>query len=140
MSEENVEVVRRVIDAFQAGFARGDPGAAFDLDLVPEDFEWILTEGPFEGRSVWRGREGWVEFVRTWNEQFDDLSFQVVRLIDAGKDRVVVLLHQSGTGKESGIPVGWDNGMVWELKDGRLIRATNYVSHADALEAAGLSE
>jgi ketosteroid isomerase-like protein len=30
--------------------------------------------------------------------------------------------------------------MVMELKDGRVIRATNYLSHASALEAAGLSE
>ena len=29
---------------------------------------------------------------------------------------------------------------VSELKDGRIVRATNYNSHAEALEAAGLSE
>jgi ketosteroid isomerase-like protein len=140
MSEENVEVVRRVIDAFRTGLERGDPGASFDLDVNADDFEWILAGYPFEGRSVWRGREGWVEFMRLWAEQFHDLSFQVVRLIDAGGDRVVVLVHQSGTGKESGIPIEWDNGVVYELKDGRIIRGTNYLSHAEALEAAGLRE
>jgi ketosteroid isomerase-like protein len=126
----------RLIEAAQ----RGRPGTGFDLDLVADDYEWILTEGSFEGRSLWRGREDWVEFMRLWTEQFDDYSFEIVRLIDAGDDRVVALLHQSGIGKESGVPVEWDNGMVMELKDGRVIRATNYLSHADALEAAGLRE
>jgi hypothetical protein len=55
MSEENVEIVRRVIDAFQVGFDRGDPAAAFDLDIVADNDKWILTEGSFEGRSVWCG-------------------------------------------------------------------------------------
>jgi ketosteroid isomerase-like protein len=91
-------------------------------------------------REVWTGREEFVEFVRTWTEEFDDWSFQTVRLIDADDDRVVGLLHQSATGKESGIPVDWEMGQVYELKEGRMVRVTNYLSHADALEAAGLSE
>jgi ketosteroid isomerase-like protein len=134
MSEENVEIVRRALEV-QFG-----SGAAFDLGLLADDFEWILVPEPFEGRSVWRGREEWGEFVRLWTQDFDDFSFQVVRVIDAGGDRVVALLHQSGIGKESGVPVEWDNGVVFELRDGRVIRATNYLSHAEALEAAGLRE
>jgi ketosteroid isomerase-like protein len=45
MSEENVEVVRRVFEAFNAGFERGDPGAVFDLETVADDLEWM----PFPG-------------------------------------------------------------------------------------------
>jgi ketosteroid isomerase-like protein len=140
MSQENVEIVRRLLGGFQARFERGHLGGGFDLGLVADDYEWVLAGEPFEGRSVWRGREGWVEFMRLWTEQFDDYSFQVVRVIDAGDDRVVALVRQSGTGKESGASVEWDNGVVIELKDGRLIRATNYLSHAEALEAVGLRE
>jgi hypothetical protein len=36
MSEENVEIVRRVIKAFETGLERGDPGAAWDTGLVAE--------------------------------------------------------------------------------------------------------
>jgi ketosteroid isomerase-like protein len=139
MSEENVDVVRRGFDELQSGVERGDPGAAFDLGIVADDFEWILA-GPFEGRSVWRGRQGWVEFMRAWTEQFDDFSLRVERLLEAGDDRVVALIRQSATGKESGVPVEWDTASISEVKDGRIIRATNYNSHAEALEAAGLSE
>jgi len=140
MSEENVEVVRRLLGGFQARFEHGNYGRGFELGLVADDYEWVLEGESFEGRSVWRGREEWVEFMRLWTEQFDDFSFRVERLIDAGGDRVVALVHQSGTGKESGVPVEWDNGLLFELRDGRPVRATNYTSHAEALEAAGHGE
>src|SRR5215207_5358024 len=104
MSEENVEIVRRAWEEFQAGMERGDPGAIFDSGGVAEDFEWILASNQLDGQSVWRGREGLVEFVRTWTAEFDDWSIRLERLIDAGKDRVVVLTVQTATGKGSGVP------------------------------------
>jgi ketosteroid isomerase-like protein len=140
MSEENVEIVRRIWEAFQAGMERGDPGAIFDSGLVAEDFEWILASNQLDGQSLWRGRAGFAEFVRTWTAEFDDWSVRLERLIDAGKDRVVVLTVQTATGKGSGVPVDLHVGQVVELEDGRQVRVTNYPSHADALEAAGLRE
>ncbi len=139
MSEENVEVVRRQIEGFQAGMERGDPGAVFDARTVAADAEWIVREG-MDGRTVWVGREEFVQFIRTWTEEFEGWSIQVEQLIDAGDDRVVALTRQSGTGKGSGVPVELDLGLIYELKDGRVIRITNYLTHAEALEAAGLSE
>jgi ketosteroid isomerase-like protein len=139
MSEENVEFVRRAIEIFRAALERRNVGASFDPSITAVDFEWVLPQG-FEGRTLWTGREGMFEFLDMWTEQFDDWSFEVERLIDAGNDRVVVLLHQSGTGKGSGVPVEWDSGLVYELRDGRVVRATNYTTRDEALEAAGLSE
>jgi ketosteroid isomerase-like protein len=78
--------------------------------------------------------------MRAWTEQFEGWSIQVERLIDAGEDRVVALTRQTAIGKGSGVPVEWDDATVSELKDGRIVRATNYNNHAEALEAAGLSE
>jgi ketosteroid isomerase-like protein len=139
VSQENVEIVRRVFEEFQAGMERGDPGAFFDSETTSDDYEWI-TDVPIEGRSVWRGREGFVEFMRAWTEDFEDWSFRVERWVDAGDDRVVALTHQSGTGKGSGVPVEFEGRQVYELADGRIARVRNYLSQAGALEAAGLSE
>jgi ketosteroid isomerase-like protein len=139
MSEENVEMLRRLFEEFQAGFERGDPGAWLDSEAIADDFEWIVTT-PLDGRSVWRGREGFVEFMRTWTEQFENWSIRVERFIDAGEGRVVGLTHQSATGKGSGVPVELKLGWVWELEDGRVTRVRNYLTHAEALEAAGLRE
>ena len=139
MSQENVEMVRQAVEEFQAGLERGDPGAFFDSPAVADDYEWIFETAALEGRSVWRGREGFLEFMRTWTEEFQDWSIRF-ELIDAGDDRVVGLTHQSATGKGSGVPVEMNVGQVYELEDGRLVRVRNYLSHEDALEAAGLEE
>jgi ketosteroid isomerase-like protein len=139
MSEENVEIVRQAFEEFQTGMEQGDPGAGFDSDAVADDYEWI-TINPFEGRTVWRGRQEFVEFLRTFTAEFEDWSVRAERWIAAGEDRVVGLMHQSATGKGSGAPVEWQFGQVWELKDGRVIRTRNYDSPAEALEAAGLRE
>jgi ketosteroid isomerase-like protein len=140
MSKENVEIVRSAYEGFLAGMEHGDPGGAFDAGVFAEDFEWIPDpEFTVEG-EVFVGREGFIAFVRMWTEQFEDWSFEVERVIDAGDDRVVALTHQSGTGAESGVPVELDLGQVWELRGGRLARTRNYLTHAKALEAVGLSE
>ncbi len=49
-------------------------------------------------------------------------------------------MHQTAIGKESGVRVDQKNGVVYELSEGRIVRASNYLAHAEALEAAGLSE
>ena len=139
MSQENVEIAQRLWEKFQAGLERGDPGAWFDPEAVADDFEWIVST-PLNGRSVWPGREGFVEFIRTWTEQFEDWSIWVERWIDAGEDRVVALTRQTATGKGSRVPVELSLGQVWEFEAGRLARAWAYLDHKDALEAAGLRE
>ena len=117
----------------------GDPGGFFDSEAIADDYEWILV-APFEGGPVWRGREGFVEWLLTWTGEFEDWSIQVEQWIDAGDDLVVALTRQSATGRHSGVPVELLVGQVFELEDGRLVRVTNYATHAEALEAAGLRE
>ena len=138
MSQANVEIVRRSFEAFRAGLERGDPEIGLDPEAVANDFEWVAAE-PLDGRSVWYGLAGFVEFTRNWTEEFEDWSIRVERLIDAGDDRVVALTHQWATGKGSGVPVELDLGQVWELEAGHVARVTSYLTHAEALEAAGLS-
>src|SRR5215218_8757961 len=134
MSRENVEVARALFHEFQAGMARDDPGAWFDSEAVADDYEWIVPT-PLDGRTVWRGREGFVEFIRTWTEQFQDWSIRVERWIDAGENRVVALTSQWATGRESGVPVELNLGQVWEFDAGRVARIRAYLTHAEALEA-----
>jgi ketosteroid isomerase-like protein len=139
MSKENVEIVERLFKGFRAAMKRGDPATGLDPGSFAEDFEWIVPT-PLDGRSVWHGREGFIDFTRLWTEQFEHWSVWIERVIDAGEDRVVVLTRQSATGKESGVPVELSLGQVWELETGRVTRIRNYFGQAEALEAAGLSE
>jgi ketosteroid isomerase-like protein len=60
-------------------------------------------------------------------------------MIDAG-DTVVVLMHQRGRGKGSGIEVEGRHGQTWTLKDGKIVRHAQYRDLDQALEATGLRE
>ena len=142
MSEENVEVVRQIFETFHAGVERGDLGAFYELESIPDDYEVVLPEGraPIFVNPVLRTREDWLEFFRNWTEDFEDWSQRVERLIDVGDDRVVALTRQSAVGKGSGAPVDLELGQVFEFEQGRLIRCRFYLGYAEALEAAGLRE
>jgi ketosteroid isomerase-like protein len=139
MSQENVEIVRQGIVAFQSGLARGDPGVIFDSGIVAPDAEWIPAPNTAGLRPVYRGREGFVEFMRTWTEDFE-WSIDLERVIDAGDDRVVAMFHQQATGKGSGATVELHMALLYELENGRVIRMRNFLDPAEALKAAGLRE
>lgn len=139
MTQENVEIVRRAYEAFKDGLKRGDPGAPFDAGFNAPDAEWHTPEG-FPGPPVFRGREGFLEFLRIWTEDFDDWSIELGQLIDAGNDRVVAEFHHRAIGKSSRVPVEFHQGFVYELRDGQIIRMKNYLTWEEALEAVGLSE
>ncbi len=139
MSEDNVEVVRRGLEGFNAGLERGDAaGGAFGSGAFAADLEWVPIG--FPGPATYRGREGFAEFMRPWTEDFDDFTLSLERLIDVGDDRVVGLFHQTAIGKASGVRVELHQGVVYELERGRVIRCHSYPDHAGALEAAGLGE
>jgi ketosteroid isomerase-like protein len=139
MAEVNVEIVRRGFEALQAGLAHGDPGAAFDSGVYAADLEWILPPGGAGFRDVYVGREGFIEFMKTWTEDFD-WSIELERLVDAGDDRVVGVFRQRATGRGSGVPVELYMGVVYELEHGRVVRIRNYLNPAKAFEAAGLDK
>jgi ketosteroid isomerase-like protein len=139
MSQENVEIVRRAFDEFQEGLARGDPAAPFDSGLNAPEAEWILPPNSPGFRQVYRGREGFLEFMRTWTEDFH-WSIELERVIDAGDDSVVAVFHQRATGKASGVPVELHMALIYELQDGRVIRMRNFLDPAEALEPVGLRE
>ena len=131
MSEENVEVVRRHMDAFRSGnytaaLAAYHPDAVCDATVRPE------------GR-MYRGRDGVAEAIRVWVGTWDDWSWEVEELIDAG-DRVLLVARESGTGRGSGVKVIQDTFWVFRLRDRQIVHATVLVDRDKALEAAGLRE
>ena len=56
MSQENVEVVARSIDAFNRAFSRGDLEGF--LEFVTPDIEWFPVMGAIDRDGSFRGRSG----------------------------------------------------------------------------------
>jgi ketosteroid isomerase-like protein len=139
MSQENVEVVRRLWDLWESGPDEGNPSVAWKYDLAAKDA--VLRPPPeIPDMQTYVGEEGFLEFTDVWTQSFEEWTIRAERVIDAGGDRVVVIAQQSGTGKDSGVPVELRFGLVNTVKDGRITETVMYLTPEQALEAAGLSE
>ena len=127
MSQENVEIVRRIYGAWDREESAGD--------FMAPDIEYVNPSYAVEPGTR-RGRKSF-SVVR---ETYEDFEIQGQRFIDAGGDDVVVLAHYTGSGRGSGVPVSGEHGYVWTLREGVAVRFQWFQSHREALEAAGLSE
>jgi uncharacterized protein len=136
MSEENVEVMRRAIEAFNGALNRRDPDA-MDAYLAPT-FEYVATGAVPGTGGVYRGLEGMREFLG-WLDEFSGARAEINELIDA-EDQVLVGWTVRGRGKQSGVESGWHFWTLWTVRDGKIVRGEGFTDRADALEAAGLSE
>jgi ketosteroid isomerase-like protein len=132
MSQQNVEVVERAIDAF----SRGD-AAAF-VALATEDLEWKVGLAAVEG-EVFHGWEGVRDYFARLDSAWDSFLFLADELRDL--DEVVVALGRlRGQGRGGGVPVESPVGAVWTLRGGKICRLRAFLDHAEALEAAGASD
>ena len=71
---------------------------------------------------------------------FDEFRIDPIELIDAGEDKVVAVLRLSGRAELSGVETDLTYAELDTLRDGKMARARQYWTKAEALEAAGLSE
>jgi ketosteroid isomerase-like protein len=131
MSEENLATVRRSYEAF----ARGD----LDATVADADPELVTFRG-YPDAATFHGPQGFMQAVAEWVENFDDFSLKPEEFIDANNEHVVVRVHQSAVGAQSGVPVEEDFWFVHTLKAGKLTRLDMLVRKEEALRAAGLSE
>ena len=131
MSQENVEIVRQVFEAYSTGdneaaLAAFDPDVEFDVSIRPEG-------------HVYRGHAGIAEAMRTWIGTWEDWTMEVEEIIDAG-DRVLLVDRQIGRGKGSGVPLDQQTFWVYTLRKGKIVRLKWLPTRQEALEAAGLRE
>ena len=133
MSRENVEVVR----AMWAPYARGDFEAS--LGAYAEDTVWDDTRYRPDG-AVHLGRDALVDLVRTWRAAWEDYDIEVEEVLDAGDDRVAVVLLETGRGKGGGVEVTNRWGQVMTVRGGQIVHTMVYRAPEEALEAVGLRD
>jgi len=134
MSQENVEIAKRA----NAAFNRGDVDAALEF-FAPDAELRDLANAPDQA-SVVKGVDSIRETWTLWTAAFDEFSADIEEMTDAGA-AVIAAVHWQGRGKASGMSIDVRQFDVYELRGGKIIRATlGLKSKTDALEAAGLSE
>ena len=126
MGERNVEALRRGYAAIN----RGDLSVV--LELLHPEIEWREPAASLEG-GTHHGRDGFERFLRGWLESFDGFRVEPEQVVERGDDLVVVV-HQTGTGRASGLPVETRLAHVWTVADGKAVR---WEAVADPEEAVG---
>ena len=131
MSQENVEIVRAWIDAFDRG------GIEETMRYLDPDIEWT-TAVTYLKAGTYHGHEG----VRQWMQGafagWESLRVEPERFVDAA-EQVVVPLQIIARGK-TGTHAVFNFTTLAEVQRGMIVRIRNYTNQAEALEAAGLRE
>jgi ketosteroid isomerase-like protein len=138
MSEENVELVRSLLEAFR----QRDHERAFDF--YDPDIEWDATAGGEvnpELARVYRGHDGVRSYWREWLSAWKDLEFEIEDVRDGGDEIVALICNQRQWGRHSGVVTELPPyGLVFTFRDGKVVRWRFYPDQRSALEAAGLRE
>jgi ketosteroid isomerase-like protein len=132
MSEQNVEIVKKLIDAFNGRDVETFAG------LTTPDFEWTTSMSAVEGEIFW-GREGIDTYFERMREAWEEFRGLASEYRDLG-ERVLWIGRLEGRGRGSGVPVSASLDVLYDLRDGKISRMHSYLDHGEALRAAGLSE
>ena len=126
MSQENVDNFRRGVEAWN----RND----FDawIDQFDPEVEWFTLLEVYRGRAgarkAWESLKGTMQIT----SRYDDIR-------DLGES-VLALGEMEGTGQTTRLDFTGELAQLVTYRGGKVVNIRSFRSHAEALEAAGLSE
>jgi hypothetical protein len=97
MSQENVELVRRL-------YAAWEHGDWSPIEWADPQIQWVSADGPAPG--TWTGLAGMAEGWRDWLSAWGDFRIEVDEYRELDEERVLALVEASGRGKASGLELG----------------------------------
>jgi ketosteroid isomerase-like protein len=120
MSQENVEIVCRFLDAaVDEALTYADPGIVWNP----------IEELPTQGHDAVR------ESLARWKGEWDDYEVLPEELADMG-DHVIATVRLRGRGRGSGVEVDALFYDLYTLRDGKIVRMDQFTERSEALEAA----
>jgi uncharacterized protein len=111
MSEENVEIVRSMYEAFN----RGDWDTAFRDQ--PRDVEFELTTPPGPNAGTYRGREEVQSYFAELLTPFDAWTVAPEEFFEHG-DQIAVVVKSRMRPKGSSAEIENRTGHLWTIRDG----------------------
>ena len=131
MSQENVEVVRRAVERFNA--TGGDVASeCYDPEVV------FTTRPDGPAHLTYHGIEGLRRSVQSVKEAWAGLGLEAVEFVEAGE--VVVATFLWHLRARSGVEMDVEETWAYWLRDRKIYRAEQHGTKREALEAAGLRE
>ncbi|MEA2333897.1 MAG: hypothetical protein QOG40_387 [Solirubrobacteraceae bacterium] len=132
MSQENVEIVRKSMNAF----AERDKEAMRELNDPEVELDWSASLG-VEARVYW-GIDSMLGFYDSYFQAFEAIVWEELSFIDAGE--YVLAPNMSRSRGRDGIEVFARATFVFTLRDRKITRVCLYQQHDEALKAVGLKE
>jgi ketosteroid isomerase-like protein len=132
MSQENVEVVRRALDAY----SRRDIRALREIVDPDLELDWSASLGELAG--VHRGVDAVLRFYAEWYAMFEMTVIEPERFVEID-DSVIVPNVARLRGREE-IEVSARSALVFTVRDRRITHVRLYQETSDALKALGLAE
>ena len=132
MSQDNVEIVRRAIEAWN----QRDLPTVKALWHSDAEVDWLRSRSPFKG--VYRGHGEleafWDVFWSTW----EDVQIEPHDFTEAGSE--VVLWNTAHMRGREGIEVSARTALVYTVENGQITYLRLFDELDEALEAVGLRE
>ncbi|MEO8037061.1 MAG: nuclear transport factor 2 family protein [Acidobacteriota bacterium] len=132
MSQDNLELVRRTLEAFvredmEAVVAELDPEIEIDDTDIPDGDDY-------------RGHDAFFKWLARWDEGWETSRIEDIEVLQGTDDRVVAPFRMIAQGKGSGIELERKDAIVCELRNAKITRIGYYNDQGKARKAAGLSE
>ena len=131
MSDANIELLHRLVDAINAG--------SLPRELLTDDFE-LKNATTAVTDATYHGYEGALEWRGDLFDVVEEGRFQLHEILATGPDYVAFANSIVGRGRLSGAPVELSWASVLWFRDGRIARAEGYNSRHAALEAVGRAD
>jgi ketosteroid isomerase-like protein len=126
MSEDNVEAVRRLIEAINADEL---PRDLIDPDLELKNATTAVTD------ATYHGHEGALQWRRDMFDVVDGARLELREVLSSGPDHVAIANSLVGHGSSSGVPVELRWVSVFWFRDGRIYKTAGYNTRREAFEA-----
>ena len=131
MSQENVEIVRRIYEELNSQ-------QAFPPQLFAADFVADVSEVSLEVREL-HGVDATQQAFARYFGTFDDFHV-TAEVLHVDAHRVVTAIRGGGRIRGSSAEV-WNRYFhAWTLRDGKVVRWSSHTERAEALKAVGLTE
>jgi ketosteroid isomerase-like protein len=131
---ENLDLVRSIY----AAWARGDWSS---VEWACPDIVYIRADGPAPGS--WTGLAGMEHGFRDYLSAWETYSFEADAYRELDHERILVLGHQGGRGKTSGLElaqIGTKAAALFHVHGGKVARLVIYTDRDRALADLGLEE
>jgi ketosteroid isomerase-like protein len=135
VSEESLEVARRVLPAFNRSFSED----AEDLyEVLAADVEWRPVTAALEG-AAYHGEEAVREWMKELRRDWEVFETRPDEYRDLGDGRVLVLGTWRARGRGSGLELDSRAAWLMQIGGGKLVRHQAFTNIEWAFEAAGLA-